>query len=597
MDQNRLDFSSSVKVPGKSRRRQTWRISAVAAVVFLLTPFTAEGRSTFTAQFEANAVAGPAIEQTISLYFTYFPGDGEAIVRSRVSFGGQVIGVSAVSAVMGRANLSESGEISVEYAEAPLGWGATDTLRIAMAASSMPADVPVVTAIYTTADVEARAHEVSLELGVVPALDLELALEPGELLPNESATLKVKIGNLDREEVLGISWIWPETLSLVEAEEWGQPLEPDQERSLSYDVRVSPQAQDSIIVVGRADASGLLGSPLPELVIYIAPAPEIRIDMPEEFLLLGDPVAIEFVLSNPTAHTIHVSAVEIDVPAGFEVSPAASESVPFSVSTEQDGAKSWITVNEPFSLAPEGSHTLSVDAVPNRVGPFAWESRFRAEGHREFVKLRGNPIVSVRRPLDAEDFSADSAADLVLTDLEAVSSALQERLDRGLDNLALASATRIVLRSDEKETEQTWIIDELLTAALLDKGYRVVIAPAEEDSGNVAVLSYRLVDSRAVYSPPGVSWRSLLLQTGSQLREATGDLFVRLTESQSEGGKLLWAERINAYRADDVAGEGSQWLGDSEVVERSTVSPDNKILEVGLSGLIATGLVLVFFAP
>ena len=205
--------------------------------------------------------------------------------------------------------------------------------------------------------------------------------------------------------------------------------------------------------------------------------------------------------------------------------------------------------------------------------------------------------VNVGRRFELEELISSSTADVVLTDLEAMSLALRERLARELEGLPPATDTPIVLRSEQDKNTHAWIIDELLAAALLEKGYRVVLTPVEADSASISVLSYRLVDARAVYTIPGVGWRSLLLQSAPQRRESTGDLFLRLTSSRIDGGGLLWAHRINAFRLDDVPGEGSRWLGDSEVVERSTVSPDNKILELGLSGLIATGLVVVFFAP
>ena len=586
---------STTEPKDNDRRGQSRRFALLATVGLLVTiPYAAEGRSTFMARLEAEALAGPAIDQTISLYFNYFPGDGEAIVRSAVSYDPEFLHVSAASSATGQVDLSRHGEITIDYQEAPLGWGATDTLRIAMAAAALSADVPLETAIYTTADPGDLAHTVRLELDIVPALDLALAWEPAALLPNESATLEVTIKNASQREISGLSWTWPNLLFRTDSEQWEQPLVPGQERVLSYDVRLSPDAQDSIVVLGKALTDGLLGSPLPEIVIRIAPAPLVQVSTREEFLLLGKKGTIDYALVNESSDTVRVGAVQIDVPAGFDVLAVTGGSASFSAVGDAGGSR--IAVDEPFSLPPGGSFTMFVDTVPNRIGPFAWESRFRPAGHEAFVKLKGDVIVNVSQRFEFEELTSSRPPDVVLTDLEAVSSALRERIAHGLEGLPPATDTRITLRSEEGEDEQTWFIDELLAEALLERGYSIVVAPAEADS-TMSVLSYRLVDARAVYTIPGVGWRSLMMKSAPQRRESTADLLVQLTSSRIDGGGLLWARRINAFRVDDVPREGSRWLGDSEAVARSTVSPDNTILELGLSGLIATGLVLVFFAP
>ena len=62
-------------------------------------------------------------------------------------------------------------------------------------------------------------------------------------------------------------------------------------------------------------------------------------------------------------------------------------------------------------------------------------------------------------------------------------------------------------------------------------------------------------------------------------------------------GDLTWARRVQTYRADPVPARGPEWSGGSAEVERTVIPRSHRAIEVGLSGVIAGGLFLVFFAP
>ena len=560
-------------------------------------------RSTFTAHFESEAVAGPGITQSVKLYLDFFPGDGEAIVRAEIAFEPDAVVLSAIRSTAGNSELYEPGLLVVDYQTAPLGWGSRDTLQIDLVAGIRSADVIWEGEIFSSADVAgAAAHKSVFRLSVQEPVSVDVEWEPKSLLPGVSTSLEVRFRNRDKRgrAVEGISWSWPDWLETdaPEREIWENSLEPDSSLSSTYRVSVTPEAAGSVALKGRAETPELKGSPLRDIVIDIAPVPRASVRTSESFLILGEPADIEYACHNPTADTILIDALEVTVPDGFDdvATSLAKDGTATAKVSSLDDERRAIVVESIGPLAPGEAFTLSVTATPKRTGPYAWVGRFRPQGASDLVRLEGDVTVNVVRPPEADNAKGEETpgGDL-FTDLESVRMGLEANLSTALDDLPLQTGDRVTLKSDNKKDDKTWIVEELLTSALLNRDYQVVVGEVAEGS---AVLSYRLVDSRAIYSPSGVSWRSMLFQSQTQQRESLGDLFLRL-ESGVAAGKIrvAWARRIRAYRRDSVPAEGSRWLGASEVVDRSTVYPDNKILELGLSGLIAGGLVLVFFAP
>ena len=579
------------------RLGKTTLTTLFSGILIAQSPLPADSRSTFAARWQSEAIAGPVIPQELALYLSYFPGDGEAVTETHLRFEPKELQISEVTSRAGAVSIGP-GEVKISYTDSPFGFGATDTLQIALATSRLAADVPVEISITTTADTEKPAHMVRRGLAVLAPAALDVEFSPQHLVPNERTALELTVANVSDRTITGIRWHWPSELAVVDgASEWGEALEPGGKRTLSFDVEVSPTASRQIVLGGQIQAQGLHGSPLPEIFVPVMPAPRIRVWYEADFLELGETVAIQFTYYNPGLDTVRVEAVEVDVPKGFEGIRAALGSVVSGLVVGDAAEEFSILIDEPFELAPGAEFTMSLEAVPTRLGPFAWRSRFLPENATGFVDLEGEVTVNVIRSFDVDE--EVPTVGQIATDLEAVSAALSERLLRELDDLALEPGSRIVLEAEQKKDDRTWLVDELITASLLENGYRVNVtgSDAGADAGN-SVLSYRVVDARAVYNPTGVSWRSLLMRSSPQRREVSGDLFIQLRNSSSAArAGVVWARRISVFTADSVPGEGSRWLGDSEAIKRSTVAPDNKLLELGLSGLIATGLFLVFFAP
>ena len=75
-----IRFRRSTTSHGNYRRLLWCTIWVVAAL--LVGKTQVEARSTLTARFAHKAIAGPGLDQQAMLYLHYFPGDGEAVVRT-----------------------------------------------------------------------------------------------------------------------------------------------------------------------------------------------------------------------------------------------------------------------------------------------------------------------------------------------------------------------------------------------------------------------------------------------------------------------------------------------------------------------------------
>ena len=129
----------------------------------------------------------------------------------------------------------------------------------------------------------------------------------------------------------------------------------------------------------------------------------------------------------------------------------------------------------------------------------------------------------------------------------------------------------------------------------MSRGYDIsLVEPDAEEGGEnstaAGVLTYRLVDSRVVYSPQR---GKLLRVTSTKTREAFGDLFLSLELA----GNVVWANRVPAYVRDEVPGGKMDVLGGSDLIERTVVQADNKLLSRVLSVSILGGLLYIFVVP
>ena len=78
-----------------------------------------EARTTFSVRTDYATVAGPGLEQVLTLLLHYFPGDGEAVLLTEIEFDPGLLAVGSATSAAGAAAL-HPGRIEIDYARAPL---------------------------------------------------------------------------------------------------------------------------------------------------------------------------------------------------------------------------------------------------------------------------------------------------------------------------------------------------------------------------------------------------------------------------------------------------------------------------------------------
>jgi hypothetical protein len=316
----------------------------------------------------------------------------------------------------------------------------------------------------------------------------------------------------------------------------------------------------------------------------------------------GSTTELQFTWRNDSQTTIPVRELRAQIPDSFreiaimDASPASArvevESTPSEEGIPPGWPSAWrhlVVRPESEELPPGGQVEVSLGLRPIRSGLFACESAFYPEAGGDPVPLSGDVVVSVveEDPQIGEETGSEVAE--IRTDLEAVQAALQGGIRKQLADLPLARGSRIELEAS-KEDDRNWIAEDILTAELIRRGYRVAVRSPDSGGDPGAALSYRVVDARVVYSPQK-GWNPM---AAKRRREAIGDLFLSFENADRE---LSWIRRIRGYGVETVPSVGNQWLGGSETVDRVSVDPGNKAVEIGLSGLIVGGLFFVFFVP
>ena len=172
------------------------------------------------------------------------------------------------------------------------------------------------------------------------------------------------------------------------------------------------------------------------------------------------------------------------------------------------------------------------------------------------------------------------------TDLELVSESFLQALDEQMGSLPMDRDVPIYLEGDVKN-DANWIVEDVLGEVVRARGHRLLVR-APEGGEEAAVIRYRLVSSRVVYS----SRSGLPFLRKNKVREAYGDLVLRLVDQRDQ--VVRWERRIRAYKKDSVPGASADILG-GEAVKRATIEADNKVVERGLSASILGGLVYIFF--
>ena len=180
--------------------------------------------------------------------------------------------------------------------------------------------------------------------------------------------------------------------------------------------------------------------------------------------------------------------------------------------------------------------------MPQRPGPFTWQSACEPVGREHFIPLRGANTIRVVWKGTAQ---AQGDEEQTPTDLQLINQAFVRALDHQMDALPLSPGTRLFLQAEDHENEASWVVEDALIETLQRRGYQVLVRqPADVPAD---VFYYRLVRARVVYSPTP---RRLLLSGNQHRREAYGDLFLRIETTADR--IVRWDRRVQAYSSDMV---------------------------------------------
>ena len=122
-------------------------------------------------------------------------------------------------------------------------------------------------------------------------------------------------------------------------------------------------------------------------------------------------------------------------------------------------------------LGPGEEIRLVLEAVPQRPGPFTWQSACKPVGRDKFIALRGANTINV---VWSGIAAAEAAADQLPTDLQLVNRAFAGALVRQVDALPLAPGTRLYLQAEDQKNDANWIVEDALIDALQERGYQVL---------------------------------------------------------------------------------------------------------------------------
>jgi len=602
-------FHGLSRIPAPASRTAPGRhlLRAIAATlgILALAP-DVQARSTLSARFEPQSVAGPKISQQVILVLSFFPGDGEAIMKASLGF--DPARIRAVSAESARGAVNQtSTELEVDYAASPLSSAQSDSILFELVPLAESADVPFIAKVYSSERPDAVAHEVSLSLGVRSPVDVEMSASPTSLFAGERVDIRLQLHNPHPEwGVAGVDLEWPEGIvpDPEDADLSNKAIGAGDSTTVTFSCQVETGGPRVGELRGRTIAAEAHGSPLNPIQLAVAGAPELRVEAPSGRLQQGHSQRLSLEWHNPSINRRLVADVlRASVPSSFEdvavIDDAESVGAPADVTIEDRffGARE-IEVKGPLTLESGDRLAIEVRVTPRRPGPFEWTGTFRPAGTERDVPMSG-PLVWVD-PADADvgDVPSETLSPTSPpTDLEAVSAALTEHIVPQLQHAPLKPGDRLRLRPTSKKS-RSWVVEELLTQALMQRGVTVVVGASEDDGDDVVeedgthTLYYRLIDARVVYRPSGGALKSIF-GAKKRARDASGDLLLRLERAN---GTVGWVERVRATGSDVVDDRQVTWLRSEDVVY-AAVNPGNKVVELGLSGSIAIGLLAIFFAP
>ena len=570
-----------------------WRgLGVVVALWAAVVP--ASARSTLSARLDQPAIAGPALDQQSILYLHYFPGDGEAIVSAELRCLGNAR-LQNVRSALGQAQLEEA-SIGIDYAARPLAGEHIDTLYIDLAAAEV-GTIGWFAAIYSSLDPQgAPAHQIEFDLAARPPPAISWSIEPQRVYQGERFDLRaiVRFDDASGGPLEELNWTWPPELSWPEGDapqRWEGSLAPGQADTLSWTVRVAPAHLGPLPLAVTAQAAGQSPVDLATRHLQVDPLPVMALEsgfmmaVEAGFMEVGKRGPITCIWRNESADPIGLAALRLQVaPAFSDVS--LIEGPPGAALVQNDeGTAPSLLVSGLDSLGAGAAIRVTLEAVPQRPGPFTWQSACKPLGREHFIPLRGaNTIRVVWKEMDqAQDRKKQTA-----TDLQLINQAFVLALDHQMDALPLSPGTRLFLQAEDHKNEANWVVEDALIETLQERGYQVLVRQPEDAPADV--VYYRLVRARVVYSPTA---RRLLPWGNQQRREAYGDLFLRIETTADR--IVRWDRRVQAYSSDMVPKGLHEVLGGDDMVEQTVLKPENKAIVRGLSGGILGGLFYIFF--
>ncbi len=176
------------------------------------------------------------------------------------------------------------------------------------------------------------------------------------------------------------------------------------------------------------------------------------------------------------------------------------------------------------------------------------------------------------------------------TDLEMVKETLWGSSVRGLEGSPLSTGVSVSLHS-MKEDERDWILMDVLTEVLLDRGYNVTANITDSLSvGNGDYsLYFRIADIKLSYRP-----RSFLkLFKKSVERDVQADVLLRLSDNSD--GAVVWTKWVKGRDKDLIPNKYNKLLGDEESIERHMIEKEGKFVEALVALGVISSIVLVAF--
>ena len=570
-----------------------WRgLGVVVALWAAAVPVSA--RSTLSARLDQPAIAGPALDQQSILYLHYFPGDGEAIVSAELRCRGNAQ-LQSVHSALGKAQL-EAASIGIDYAARPLAGEHIDTLYIDLAAAEV-GTIGWSAAIYSSLDPQgAPAHQIEFDLAVRPPPAISWSIEPQRVYQGERFDLRaiVRFDDASGPPLEQLNWTWPPELSWPEGDapqHWEGSLAPGQADTLSWTVQVAPTHLGPLPLAVTAQAAGQSPVELATRHLQVDPLPVMALEpgfmmaLEAGFMEVGKRGPITCIWRNESADPIGLAALRLQVaPAFSDVSLIEGPPGAALVQSDEEAAPSLL-VSGLDSLEASAAIRVTLEAVPQRPGPFTWQSACKPLGREHFIPLRGANTVRV---VWTEMAQVQGGKKQTPTDLQLINQAFVRALDHQMDALPLPSGTRLFLQAEDHKNEANWVVEDALIETLQERGYQVLVRQSEDSPADV--VYYRLVRARVVYSPAP---RRLLLWGNEQRRDAYGDLFLRIETAADR--IVRWDRRVQAYSWDMVSKGLSGVLGGGDMVEQTVLKPENKAIVRGLSAGILGGLFYIFF--